>query len=120
MRKIIALITLAVLSTPLIAQDFATGFMQGMREGQQDRLTQSQIEYLERQNRREREIEEREYQEWVNDQNDRVSGVEKRDPPDESEKAKNERIKLKLEALKMGYELTDDGNLKPLQKNKKP
>jgi len=34
----------------------------------------------------------------------------------ETEKVKNERIKLKLEALKQGYELTDDGELRKIEK----
>lgn len=110
-----AILCIFLLSISAPAQDFATGFMQGMRQGEQDSLRRLQIESLQRQ----RASDEREYQEWVEDQNRRVQGL----PPMEVETQKtpvdNERIKLKLEALKLGYELTDDGELKKIEKPRK-
>ena len=87
------------------------GFQQGMRDGQRAREIENQESALQEQRRANALAQERAFLEdsrRKQDEADRATASE--------EQTKNERIKLKLEALKMGYELNDDGELKKIEK----
>ena len=87
------------------ASGFADGFARGYQGAQNRRMQQLQIEQMQRENEQ-RELENQKYQEMME------AAERDRDKAMELEKAK-----LKLEALKRGYEFDEDGNLKKIEKS---